>query len=68
MHKDSISDNPSSLSLANFGSLFLITGISSTLALVIFLLPSIYKKMLSGKVGYWKEKLVLHCKLYLSLR
>ncbi|GAY51630.1 hypothetical protein CUMW_135640 [Citrus unshiu] len=63
MHKDSISDNPSSLSLANFGGLFLITGISSTLALVIFLLPSIYKKMLSGKVGYWKEKLVLHCKL-----
>ncbi|KAK9226378.1 hypothetical protein WN943_011425 [Citrus x changshan-huyou] len=49
MHKGSISDNPSSLSLTNFGGLFLITGISLTLALVIFLLPSIYKKMLSGK-------------------
>ncbi|KDO38026.1 hypothetical protein CISIN_1g041608mg, partial [Citrus sinensis] len=50
MHKGSISDNPSSLSLTNFGGLFLITGISLTLALVIFLLPSIYKKN-----AFWKE-------------
>ncbi|ESR61193.1 hypothetical protein CICLE_v10017605mg, partial [Citrus x clementina] len=49
MHKGSISDNPSSLSLTNFGGLFLITGISLTLALVIFLLPSIYKKN-----AFWK--------------
>ncbi|KAH9794058.1 glutamate receptor 1.2 [Citrus sinensis] len=44
MHEDSTSSNPSSLSLANFGGLFLITGISSTLALVIFLVTSIYKR------------------------
>ncbi|KAL9453987.1 hypothetical protein AB3S75_009565 [Citrus x aurantiifolia] len=44
MHEDFTSSNPSSLSLANFGGLFLITGISSTLALVIFLVTSIYKR------------------------
>ncbi|KAK9222840.1 hypothetical protein WN944_011280 [Citrus x changshan-huyou] len=44
MHVDSTSNNPSSLSLANFGGLFLITGISSTLALLAFLVSSIHKK------------------------
>lgn len=44
MHVDSTSNNPSSLSLANFGGLFLITGISSTLALIAFLVSSIHKK------------------------
>ncbi|GAY51626.1 hypothetical protein CUMW_135600 [Citrus unshiu] len=50
MHKGSISDNPSSLSLTNFG------GISLTLALVIFLLPSIYKKNAFWKGGVLERK------------
>ncbi|KAJ4719193.1 Glutamate receptor [Melia azedarach] len=44
MYEDSAS-NPSSLSLKNFGGLFLITGISSTFALVIFFIVKFYNKL-----------------------
>ncbi|KAJ4719294.1 Glutamate receptor [Melia azedarach] len=45
MYEDSAS-NPSSLSLKNFGGLFLITGFSSTLALVLFFVLKLYNNKL----------------------
>ncbi|KAJ4719201.1 Glutamate receptor [Melia azedarach] len=45
MYEDSAS-NPSSLSLKNFGGLFLIIGFSSTLALVLFFILKLYNNKL----------------------
>ncbi|KAJ4719203.1 Glutamate receptor [Melia azedarach] len=48
--------NPSSLSLKNFGGLFLISGISLTLALVLFFILKLYNKLdAAGGRAFFKD-------------